>query len=508
MTALPWGRLLATLAAAAALAASNVWAAKTDDSVTFSKHIAPLVFKNCSHCHRPGEVAPFALLSYSDVSKRADQIADIVERKAMPPWKPVAGHGEFLDSRVLSADEIKLLRTWANNNAPEGDAKETPPTPKFTSGWQLGEPDLVVTLPEEYPVPADGRDIYRNFIVPLTVPNGKYIKAVEFRPSNPRVVHHAILSYDKTGIARDRDAADPGPGFTNFSIVGKRLPGSTGIWTPGKFVKPLGEGFSFAWPKDADFLVQLHVHPSGKPEVEKSTIGFYFTEVAPTRNYVDVALIDKKIDIAPGEKNYRTHGELTLPAEVEVHAIFPHMHMLGKDVKVVAELPDGTNQNLFWIDDWNFNWQDYYQYASPVRLPKGTKITMDCVHDNSAENPNNPTIPPKRIRWGEGTLDEMSIVLLEVASVQNPVLAKIGVQQGVIQKFMADASLMVKVDAAMKKFDADGDGLLSLDECVTANGGKQPREAIARFVKRFDKDADEKLNRPEAVEATRALLGQ
>lgn len=401
--------------------------AKTDDSgpVTFNRQIAPLVFEHCSGCHRPGEVAPFPLLTYDDVAKRAELLADVMKQRYMPPWKPVPGHGEFRGARQLTDDEIELMTRWIDGGLPEGEAGDLPSRPQWVDGWQLGEPDLIVSMPEPFEVPAEGSDIYRNFILPLDIPEGKYIRAVEFRPSNPRVVHHALMALDRRGEARKLESQDPGPGFTRFTIPGQLFAGSMAVWTPGMEPNPLPDGLSMPWHRGADFILQLHLHPSGKPEVEQSRVGIFLTDEPPRQSMLDLILIDRNIDIPPGEKEYRTQDSLVIPEDVEIFGIFPHMHVLGRDFRVTATLPDGETLPLLWINDWDFNWQNYYQYQQPVRLPKGTKLTMECVHDNSADNPRNPRQPPRRVTWGEGTFDEMSIAFLQVVPVQEEDLGKI-----------------------------------------------------------------------------------
>ncbi len=385
-------------------------------SVTFAKDIAPLVFEHCAPCHRPGEVAPFPLLTYRDVRKRVRQVVAVTADRLMPPWPPSDTPGTFRDERRLTADQIGLLRQWADEGAAEGDPADLPPTPHFPTGWRLGEPDLVVTLPEPFPVPPDGPDLYRNFVLPLDVPAGKYVRAVEFRPGNRRVVHHAVLSVDPTGRLRSRCGKDGEPGFAQVAIAGSLLPGSAGFWVPGKVNRPLPDGVAVAWPKGADFVLQLHLHPSGKPEVERSAVGFYLTDKPPTRALTGLVLMDRKIDIPPGERAYRTRATKVLTADAEVYGIFPHMHLLGKEVRVTAVLPDGGRKCLLRIDRWDFNRQNYYEYAEPVRLPKGTVVVMENTHDNSADNPSNPNRPPKRIIGGDQTTEEMSVVLLHVFS--------------------------------------------------------------------------------------------
>lgn len=484
------------------------------DEITFNKHVAPIVWKNCAGCHRPGEVAPFSLLSYRDVSKRAEQIQDVTARHIMPPWKPQAGHGEFSNGRRLTADEIGLVKQWATTGAIEGNPADLPRAPTFANGWQMGTPDLIVTLPEAVQVPSDGRDWYLNVVLPLDIPEGKYLKAAEFRPSNRRVVHHAVLFCDTTGKARERDAASAGLGFTAITPPGNMLPGTMAVWVPGRFPLPLPEGLSMPWPKKADLVLNLHLHPSGKPEVEQSSVGFYFTDQPPRRSMLDVSLIDMKIDIPPGEKAFRTQASCVLPIDMDALSVFPHMHLIGKEIKVTATLPDGTARPLLWINDWDFNWQDFYQYATPVRLPQGTKVTLDCVHDNSADNPANPRQPPTRVRWGEQSFDEMSIAFLNLVPVRESDLSRLKsipnqpiklVIQSESAKSAPPADVAQRAAEALRKADKNGDGKLSLDEIIAATGNRESAAELEKKVVQFDRDGDKQLNLSEVIEALKSL---
>src|SRR5262245_37679679 len=399
--------------------------AGSGEAVTFNKHIAPLLFKNCAECHRPGEVAPFSLLAYSDAKKRAKQLATLTERKLMPPWKIVPGHGNFIGERRLTDEQIALIARWVAQGAPEGAAKDLPTPPRFAEGWQLGKPDIIVTMPAAYKIPADGPDIYRNFVFKLDVPEGKFIKAAEYRPANRRVVHHALLAFDVSGKAR-KAQTDPALGFSSGgNIPGQIFPGSMGTWTPGRDPLPLPNGLSMPWKSGADLCLQLHLHPSGKSEVEQSSIGFYLTDQPPQRSMVDLLLIDRKIDIAPGDKAYRTRDELTLPIDMEALGVFPHMHLIGRDIKVTAHPPEGKPHSLLWINDWDFNWQNFYQFTKPVKLSAGTRIVLEAVHDNSADNVRNPNQPPKKVTWGEQTTDEMTVAFLQVMPVREEEFGKL-----------------------------------------------------------------------------------
>src|SRR4051812_23854197 len=299
---------------------------------TFNRDIAPIVFEHCASCHRAGEVAPFTLLGYSDVKKRAQQIVEVTSKRLMPPWKSVEGHGRFVGERRLSPDQVELVGRWGNQGAVEGDAPDLPAAPRVSDGGTLGQPHIVLTMDEPYSVPADGPDVYRNFLLKLEIPAGKYIKALEYRPSNRRVVHHALFASDGSGKARKEDEADPLPGFQgSLNIPGRLFPGSMSAWAPGREARPLPDGISMPWKNGTDLILQLHLHPSGKPEVEQSSVGFFLTDEPPQRSMVDVMLLDKNIDIPPGEAAFRTRDEFSVPVEMEVLALFPHMHMLGRD---------------------------------------------------------------------------------------------------------------------------------------------------------------------------------
>lgn len=492
-------------------------------SITFNQHVAPLVYAHCSACHRPGQVAPFSLMDYHEVSKRAEQIADVLEQRIMPPWKPVPGHGEFSNGRSLSKGEIELVRRWVDQGAREGFGA-APPAPKFAEGWELGTPDVIVKLPAEVKVPAEGRDIYLNQVMPLSVPEGKYLRAAEFHPSNRRVVHHALLYSDTTGKARERDEATPEPGFVAVTPPAKLLPSTMSIWTPGRRPLPLGDGLSLPWPKGAELVVQLHLHPSGKPEVEQSEIGFYFTDEPPRRSLLGVALIDRRIDIPPGEKAFKTSDSCVLPIDLEATSIFPHMHMIGKQIRVTATLPDGTVRDLVRIDDWDFNWQDLYEFAEPVRLPKGTKLELVGIHDNSADNPHNPKNPPERVRWGEETFNEMSIAFISFTAVRESDLGTLRKSRGhrvsAVIVPPETAALLAKLPAAkgekpvdlktrtaeaMHKADIDRDGKLSIDEIATALRMNDRKDELRQKMIPFDRDGDQHLNPTEVAEVIKQL---
>lgn len=384
------------------------------ESVTFNKEVASILWKNCAGCHRPGEVGPFPLLSYKDAAKRAEMIRHIVERRQMPPWKPEPGFGHFLFDRRLSDDDIQTIAAWADAGAPEGEAKDLPEPPRFPDGWKLGEPDLVLKMPDEYEVPAEGPDIYRCFVIPVGNAEDRTVAAIEFRPGNRRVVHHAILYLDKTGQARAKDREDSGLGYTSFGGPGFVPTGGLGGWAPGVESMFLPDGLAKFLAAGSDLVLQVHYHPSGKRERDQSQVGIYFTKKPAEHVVTGISLLNHDLNIPPGEKRYEARASVRLPVDVTALGIAPHMHLLGREMKATAETPDGQTIPLVWIKDWDFNWQDQYAFAEPIHLPKGTKIQVVAYYDNSAENPANPNNPPRRVRWGEETTDEMLLCTIQV----------------------------------------------------------------------------------------------
>jgi mono/diheme cytochrome c family protein len=405
----------ATIAAIAFALGAAAFAAPT-----FSEHIAPIVFDNCASCHRPGEAAPFALLSYQDVKKRGPLIAAVTESRYMPPWHAAPGYGDFIGEHRLTAAQIATIKQWVEAGMPEGDPARLPAVPRFPEGWQLGKPDIVLTMTEPFDVPASGPDIYRNFTIPMNIPDNKWVKAVEYRPSARKVVHHALFFLDTTGNSRRHDGEGGQPGY-NGGLDGTRFAksGRLGGWAVGGNPHFLPEGLALPLYRGADFVLQVHFHLSGKPETERSTIGIYLAGKAPERMITAVQLppvfgVGAGIDIPRGEKAFQIADSFTLPIDVEAVQIGGHAHYLAKDMQATATLPDGTKQWLLWIKDWDFNWQDQYQCRNPVPLPKGTRIDVRITYDNSADNPHNPSHPPKRVQWGEQSFDEMGSVTLTV----------------------------------------------------------------------------------------------
>ncbi len=386
------------------------------EPLTFTRHIAPIIFENCSRCHRPGEAGPFDLLTYEDVRKRASQIVMVTSDRFMPPWIPVPGYGSLAGERRLTETQIALLEHWVEQGAAEGDPADLPPRPQWPQGWQLGEPDLIVSMPEPFSLAPGDEDVFRNFVIPIPVEERRYVRAMEFRSDNPKVIHHADMRIDRTRGSRERDERDPEPGFEGMDAAGSaQFPDGTLLgWTPGKVASQGPEDLAWRLEKDSDLVLGLHLLPSGKPETVSATIGLFFTDEPPTRYPYSLRLGSMTIDIPAGERDYVIEDSYVLPVDVEVVGIYPHAHYLGHTMRGTATLPDGTTRPLIRIDDWDFNWQDQYWYTEPVFLPKGTTVSMRYSYDNSADNVRNPTHPPRRVIFGGRSSDEMGDLWLQV----------------------------------------------------------------------------------------------
>jgi len=384
-------------------------------SVTFNKNIAPIVFENCGGCHRPGEAGPFNLLTYVDVSKRAKQIAEVTKSRLMPPWLPEDGHEEFLDKRRLSVEQIGLINQWAAEGAPEGNAADLPPLPKWTEGWQLGPPDLVVTMPESYSLPADGVDVYRNFIIPVPTTEKRFVWAVELRPSS-KAVHHAFIRIDPTRESRRLDEKDPGPGFGGMTKppTADTPAGHFLGWQPGRGPARAPDGLAWTLPAGADVVLLMHMQPRGKREMIRPSIGFYFTETPPTNTPTKISIFTYDIDIPAGATNYTIEQTFSLPVDVDLLSILPHCHYLGRRLEGFAMMPDQSRKTLLVIPDWDFNWQSDYRYEKPVYLPKGTQVGLRFSYDNSTNNVRNPNQPPTRVKYGLQTTNEMGELHLQI----------------------------------------------------------------------------------------------
>jgi len=403
--------------------ARNDGAAKAEP-VTFNRDIAPVLFRNCAPCHHPGEAGPFPLLSYDEAAKFARQIAYVTEHRIMPPWLPAPGSLKFQGEMRLSDEEIRLFRSWAEQGAPRGDAKDLPPPPTFASGWRLGKPDVVLRARKAYVLPAGGSDNYWNFIFPTQEKGTHWVKAIEIHPGEKRVVHHANILVDRRHSSRAQEK-NPGDGFPGMEL---RIEAETFdpdshffFWKPGSVPHEEPKGMALRLDSGDDLVLNTHLQPSGKPETIEPSLGLYFTDEPATKFPMLLELQnDMALDIPPGTAQFAVHDEFTISADVDLLAIYPHAHYLGKELRASAALPDGSLQTLIFIPRWDLNWQAVFYYAEPVFLPKGTVVSMLYVYDNSEANPANPFHPPQRVQGGNRSTDEMAHLWLQVLPRGSP----------------------------------------------------------------------------------------
>jgi tetratricopeptide (TPR) repeat protein len=382
---------------------------------TWNDQVADVVHGNCSQCHRPEGPAPFSLLTYEQAVDKARRIRKAVSTGHMPPWLPAETGIAFAGDRRLEEGERAALLAWVEAETPRGEGPEPSP-PTFAGGWTLGEPDLVLEMRDTFDVPMEGHDHFRNFVLPVTVDRPRWVQAVELRPGNAKVVHHATMRVDDTRSSRLADRADPMPGFDEmFSRTEARPPGGFFLgWTPGRVVTPFPDGMAWRMEPGQDFIVQLHLRPTGHPERVSAQVGFWFTDEPPTRTPLIVRLGGQTMDIPPGEAAYPVRDSVTLPVGVWAIGAYPHAHYLGRRVRTWGVTPEGEEIVLMEIPEWDFNWQDAYRYADPVALPAGTQLKMEWIYDNTAENELNPFDPPRRVVYGPSSADEMAEFWLQV----------------------------------------------------------------------------------------------
>lgn len=381
---------------------------------TYASSVGKILNERCVNCHRPGEVAPFSLIGYENAKKWSGMIARVVDTGVMPPWKAVHGYGEFEHDNRLTPSEIATLKAWADSGAPGGDKKAMPPTPKFSSSWTLGQPDLVVSTKRPYKLGAEGPDVYRNFVIKTDFKETKWVRAMDVRPGNTKVVHHVIAYLDKgtNAAAREAKTADGQEGYVGTGGgVGFLPSGSLGGWAPGVRPKFFHAGTAFRLDPGTTIVMQVHYHKSGKDELDQTKLGLYFDRNPPERElHLDWAL-DFRLNIAPGKKDYTLRTERIIPVNATIYDTLPHMHLLGKSMKSWFEFPDGTIKPLIHVDNWDFNWQLVYTLKQPMKIPAGTKHVIEATYDNSTDNPRNPSNPPRRVTWGEETTDEMFLLV-------------------------------------------------------------------------------------------------
>jgi thiol-disulfide isomerase/thioredoxin len=416
---------------------------KKPTQVTYHKDVAPILQKNCQVCHRPGEVGPFSLISYKQAVTWAEDIKEYTSNRRMPPWKPSASAFEFHNDRRMNDADIKTIAAWVDGGVPEGDPKDAPKPTEFTDGWQLGKPDLVLTVNEDFHLGASGPDTFRCYVLPTNLPEDKYIVGFEVRPGNPRIVHHTLNFWDLSGKARELektaqekakpDDKDRGPGYSAAMGLGF-LPGKSprddipvpignfGGWAPGQVPRFLPQGTGYLLPKGADVVIQTHYHRNGKPESDKTQVALYFAKKPVEHPYQTVTINPRNpilMNIPAGKADHKIDGTVYLLGDCTMHSVMPHMHLIGKSVRVSMTPPGGEKTTLVEIKEWDYNWQETYWFKKPLDLKAGTRLDIEAVFDNSDKNPNNPNTPPKLVFFGEQTTNEMLFGFCGVTTPEN-----------------------------------------------------------------------------------------
>lgn len=392
----------------------TIKAARVETSVTYAQHVAPLLYKHCLGCHRPGETGPFSLETYQQARTWGKAIKTYTAHRQMPPWKATPGIGDFKDARVMSDTEIATLAKWVDSGMPSGDLKRCPTLPSLPStGYQLGKPHQVLCADTPYRLGAEGSDVYRNFVVPVDTSEDRFIKGMEFQADNRSVVHHMILFFDLSGKSVDLDNADPEPGYSSNDLaIGVPFDKTVWVsgWAPGNSPRLMPAGTAFFLPKGTKVVLQVHYHKNGQEQYDRSRAALYFDQENNIKKIVQTGQIaNPLLNLKPGKANQVVRASRTLPSDTEIIAVAPHMHMLGRQMKLTAHTPDGKDVPLVQIKDWDFNWQETYVFKQPLQFPKRTVLKLLAEYDNTEANPRQPSHPPIQVRFGEATTDEMCI---------------------------------------------------------------------------------------------------
>ena len=386
--------------------------------VNYSEHIAPIIYNNCTSCHREGEIAPFPLTNYQEVAAWSGTIQYVTEIKYMPPWKPDRSYSNFVGESGLTDEEIQLIADWVNAGVPQGNPDLEPPIPDFPSGSQLGTPDLVLTMEESYLIEGNNQDDYRVFVLPTGLSEDKEIAAVEFRPGNTRAVHHALIGIDTEGAGAALDAQTPEYGYESFGDFGVPVQGNFNGYTPGIQTVLFPEGIGTTLPAASDLLIQVHYAPLPTDESDQSSVNIFYKQPDdPIIRELQRAPISP-LDLDGGWFSFiiepdvvkTFHGTIEIDEDISMVSVYPHSHYLGKNWELFAITPENDTINIIRINDWDFNWQGAYTFERMKKIPAGSIIHVYATYDNTTSNPYNPNFPPQTVTWGEGTTDEMYLV--------------------------------------------------------------------------------------------------
>ena len=415
-----------TIALGAAAAASMCMAAS---GPTYTKDVAPIVFENCATCHRPGDIGPMPLLSYEQVRPWAKSIRDVVATGKMPPWQSVDPHGTFSNDRRLTEQQKETLLNWVDAGAPQGDVKDMPPVPKFPEGWNIGKPDVVLSMARPFAVPASGTVQYQYFQIPTHFTEDKWVQAIEVRPGARAVVHHVLVfaraPHEKMGSPAftpilpkmpgrgGRSAETPPPNF-EAGLIATTAPGTNGmVFAPGQaMLIKAGSMLTF----------QIHYTTNGKAAEDISSVGMVFAKEPPREEVHTSAFINAFFTLPAGEPNQEVDSEIEFNQDSHITALFPHTHLRGKSWEYRMTYPDGTSEVVLSVPKYDFNWQTYYFFANAAGRAKGSKLLAIAHYDNSVNNPSNPD-PTKAVHWGNQTWEEMQYTGINYTVDEQPLPA-------------------------------------------------------------------------------------
>jgi hypothetical protein len=425
--ALSAGLLASMVALRASDAADDQYARKPANVPTFSKDVAPNLYKNCTGCHRPGEIAPMSLLTYDDARPWAKAIRDEVSEGNMPPWHADPKVGHFANERRLTDEEKDVLVRWASGGAPRGSANDLPSIPKYTDGWTIGQPDLVLSMPQEYTVPADGFVEYQYIEIPTNLKEDKWVQALEVRPGNREVVHHVIvyarppqperrpsalraaegmdIPAGQSGGPEEDEGQKRARGQSRFPAP-RRLGPSIGGFAPGTSAQVYEPGSALLLRAGSTVVLQMHYTPNGDKATDRTNIGLKFAAAPPQYEIRLASLVNGSLRIPPGASDYALSADMTTTADVTIRQLLPHTHLRGKSWEYSVIYPDGRSEVILSVPKYDFNWQTSYIFSEPLKLPRGSKLHAVAHYDNSNANKSNPD-PTVEVHWGDQTWEEM-----------------------------------------------------------------------------------------------------
>ncbi len=417
--------LILVSAFAIAMASISVVSSAVSDKTappTFTRDVAPIVFKSCAVCHRPGEIGPMSFLSYKEVRPWAKSIREVVVDRRMPPWGADPHYGEFSNNRALSQREIDTIVAWVEGGAKEGDPKDLPAPPRLVEGWQIGKPDLVFSMPEEFDVPSDGVVPYQNIYVPTNFTEDKYVQAAEIRIGNRKVVHHAVVFIEEPRTG-------PKPQVEGAHSQEHRLVG----YSPGENPLEMRQGVVKLVKKGSQLMFNMHYTPNGAAAKDRTSVGIIFAKAPVEKRLGTVIVGTRNLDIPAGDPNYEAKASFVFKQDSHIEGVRPHMHARGKDFIYRIVYPDGTSKVLLWVPRYNFNWQIDYMEEKAVAAPKGSRVECVAHYDNSAKNKYNPD-PAQRVQFGWQTWEEMMAGYIEYTVDSENLLQETAKLQGPASK--------------------------------------------------------------------------